>query len=104
MERNDYYHKGFIVSNRYVLTVDEMCADICCKLGKRNRVPHVPEVILKWAGGIADFFPWVPFSSDTIKKLTIDSDFSAYSTIQSLLGIEEEISFIEALGKMGISD
>ena len=87
-----------------MLTVDEMCAGICQKLGKRNRVPHVPEVMLKWAGRVADFFPWVPFSYDTIKKLTVDSDFSAYSTIQSLLGIEKETIFIEALGKMGIND
>ncbi|HBQ25581.1 MAG TPA: hypothetical protein DD791_04225 [Syntrophomonas sp.] len=104
LECNDYSNQGFIVSNRYVLTVDEMCAGICQKLGKRNRVPHVPEVILKWAGGIADFFPWVSFSSDTIKKLTIDSDFSAYSSIQSLLGIEKETSFTKALEKMGIND
>lgn len=103
LECNDY-NQGFIVSNRYVLTVDEMCAGICQKLGKRNRVPHVPEVILKWAGRVADLFPWVPVSSDTIKKLTVDSDFSAYSTIQSLLGIEKETRFTEALEKMGIND
>ncbi len=104
LECNDYYNQGFIISNRDVLTVDEMCTSICQKLGKKNRVPHVPEVMLKWAGRVADFFPWVPFSSDTIKKLTIDSDFSAYSTIQSLLGIEKETRFTEALEKMGIND
>ncbi len=104
LECNDYSNQGFIVSNRYVLTVDEMCAGVCQQLGKRNRVPHVPEVILKWAGRVADLFPWIPFSSGTIKKLTVDSDFSAYSSIQSLLGIEKETSFTEALEKMGIND
>ncbi|NLL90725.1 MAG: NAD-dependent epimerase/dehydratase family protein [Dehalococcoidales bacterium] len=103
LECNDYSNQGFIVSNQNVLTVDEMCAGICQKLGKKNKVPHVPEVMLKWAGRVADLFPWVPFSSDTIKKLTVDSDFSAFSTIQSLLGIEKETSFTEALEKIGIN-
>lgn len=104
LESNNYSNQGFIVSNRNVLTVDEMCAGICQKLGKKNRVSHVPEVMLKWAGRVADLFPWVPFNSDTIKKLTVDSDFSAYSSIQSLLGIEKETSFTEALEKMGINN
>jgi UDP-glucose 4-epimerase len=104
LECNNYLNQGFIVSNQYVLTVDEMCADICYALDKRNKIPHVPEVMLKWGGRIADFFPLVPFGSDTIKKLTVDSDFSAYSTIQSLLGIEKETCFNEALGKMRIDN
>lgn len=104
LEYNDYYHKGYIVSNQQVLTVNEMCAGICHTLGKRIRVPHVPEFLLRWAGSIADLFPRVPFSSTTINKLTVSSDFSSYSTIQSLLGIEKETSFTEALEKMGINN
>lgn len=90
-----------IVSNHDVLTLREMCDEISNHVARGWQVPQIPEVLLRWAGKLGDLFSFLPVNSKVVNKLSVDSDFSSYSTVQERLGILEETSFSNALTKMG---
>lgn len=89
----------FIVSNKNVITLREMCYEIALQLGKR-KVFSVPDKFLRVAARIGDIIPNFPLDTKTLNKLTKDSDFSRYSSIQDVLGIDKETSFAEAMSEI----
>lgn len=102
INRDDLSNETFIVSNKKVISLREMCDTISQRLGKR-KVISIPFVFLKIVALVGNMIPAFPFNDNTLRKLTVDSDFSSYSVIQDILGIESETSFGEALIDMGIS-
>lgn len=95
--RHDINNQTFLISNRNVITFREMCEEISKKLGYSGRIPSIPVHILNILSLIEHVLPQFPINKDTIRKLTIDSDFSGYSNIQDILKINEETTFKESL-------
>lgn len=93
-------NESYIVANNDVLTLREICNTLSAKVAGGWHVPSIPEVIIRVAGRIGDIIPILPLNSATVRKLTIDSDFSPYSTIQKSLGIHNETTLAEALDEM----
>jgi len=100
LNRKDISKEIFIVSNHKVISLREMCDEISRRL--KGWVPSVPISILKVIAAVCDLIPVVPFNSKVLDKLTMDSDFSSYSILQEILGIDKETTFTEALTKMGM--
>jgi nucleoside-diphosphate-sugar epimerase len=94
-------NETIIVSNMNVISLREMCDIISRKVAKGWQVPSIPLRLLDIIGRVGDYLKIVPVDSATVKKLTIDSDYSEYSIVQKRLGINEETTLEQALEKMG---
>lgn len=96
---DDLGNETFVISNKKVISLREMCDMISQQLGRR-KVISIPYSFLKIVALVGNMIPAFPINNNTLKKLTVDSDFSPYSVIQDILGIENETSFDEALKDM----
>jgi nucleoside-diphosphate-sugar epimerase len=101
LEDDSLCNETIIVSNKNVISLREMCDIITQKVAKGWRVPSIPLRLLYILGRVGDYLKIVPVDSATVKKLTIDSDYSEYSIVQKRLGINEETTLEQALEKMG---
>lgn len=101
LEDDSLCNETIIVSNMNVISLREMCDIISRKVAKGWQVPSIPLRLLDIIGRVGDYLKIVPVDSATVKKLTIDSDYSEYSIVQKRLGINEETTLEQALEKMG---
>jgi nucleoside-diphosphate-sugar epimerase len=101
LEDDSLCNETIIVSNMNVISLREMCDIISRKVAKGWQVPSIPLRLLDIIGRVGDYLKIVPVDSATVKKLTIDSDYSEYSIVQKRLGINEETALEQALEKMG---